>query len=309
MRGYQRALTVAVCLALAASLSACGKKAGLRLNLKPGDTVTFEVRSDLKQTMGPMGEQKQQQVTKVVYNVESVDAQGVATVKATTDLSGAAANMGAAMGGAGGMGDVLSDLKSVELTMELAPDGTVKSLTGMAPIVDKMVAATKKVMEDQLANLPAEAKAMMGDNMFAGVEKGLRNVMGDEAVRQQMQGMTDFYPPEPVDVGDTWVKEQTLTAPFPVKASTTYTVTARGAGVMNIDYTSKLSPNPDGGMDMGMVKVKMDLSGEQKGTVQVDEATGWIKSSSGTLNVNGELDAGVMKSPVKIEGTVYIQAL
>jgi uncharacterized protein DUF6263 len=298
-----------VCLCIAALLPACGSKVDLKLKLEPGMTRVITVTNDLKISAGPTPNQTQQSTQELRYEVESVGADGIATVKVTTNLP----NMDMMSGAMGGMApgaNPLADIGEIALSVQLGPDGKVHSVSGMDPVVEKAIAAMKEAVKEQLKDLPPEAMAAMGggslDGMIDKIAGGVKGQMGDEAMKSQLQNLTDFYPEGPVGKGDSWTRETTMSSPFPMKASTVYTVSAQGSGVTNIEYTSTFSPSANGGMDLGVMKMKMEISGQQTGTMQVDNATGWITAANGTIAIDGKMKMGPMDMPLKVEGTVYI---
>ncbi len=307
MHRVSRYLNLAlVCLCIAALLPACGSKVDLKLKLEPGITRVITVTNDLKISAGPTPNQTQQTTQELRYEIESVDADGIATVKVTTNLQ----NIDMMSGAFGGMvpdANPLADIGEITLSMQLGSDGKVHSVSGMVPVVEKLIAAMKEAIKEQLKDLPPEAMAAMGgaspDAMIDKIAGSVKKMAGDEAMQSQLQALTDFYPEGPVGKGDSWTRETTLTSPFPMKASTVYTVSAQGGGVTNIEYKATFSPS-EGGMDLGVMK--MEISGQQTGTMQVDNATGWITAANGTMAIDGKMKMGPMDMPLKVEGTIYI---
>ena len=90
--------------------------------------------------------------------------------------------------------------------------------------------------------------------------------------------------------------------------SNTYTVRAvhRVAGVLTDDA---------GPVELGTGKMSYDLKGEQSGTADVDEATGWTRSLTTTQTVGGSLRfqaaGGVpeVNNPITIQEKVTIEAV
>ena len=299
-----------ICLLLTALFSACSKPVDLKLRLQPGDKRVIEITNDLTTTVTAMGNtqtQPQKGVQRYTYEVQEVDATGVAKVKVTTDMGGMMEQFGGGMGGdMGPMGDSFGQIGEITLSMKLAPDGTVQSVEGMDVVADKVVTVLKDTMQKQMGSLPPEALANMGDmnSMFDGVKK----MMGDEAMKKQMQGMTGFYPDQPVSLGSTWTRTIPVGGPMPMNVDMTYTVAARGGGVMNVKFEGDIKTAPGGGMDLGFMKMDFQMSGTQSGTMQVDEATGWVTASSIQQSMEGSMKVMDMSMPMKTEGKIYIKS-
>jgi hypothetical protein len=89
----------------------------------------------------------------------------------------------------------------------------------------------------------------------------------------------------------------------------------RKAGVAVLAVESGIKSNLDAEpMDMGPVKLTMDISGEQSGTYELDESTGWIVSSRMTQNLSGDQiiesgPSGTMTIPMSMEMTVTLESL
>jgi hypothetical protein len=73
----------------------------------------------------------------------------------------------------------------------------------------------------------------------------------------------------------------------------------------NFEYKSDVSTDPSGDIDMGVMKYRIALSGSQSGTIQVDEASGWLTESSIDCNIEGTWEMGEGPEPFKVEGNVY----
>ena len=79
-----------------------------------------------------------------------------------------------------------------------------------------------------------------------------------------------------------------------MKLKNTYTLKARKDGVVTLDVASVIEPNPDAPpLKAGPMSISHSFSGKQKGTIELDAATGWIvggtlnRDVSGTVQVEG----------------------
>lgn len=184
-----------------------------------------------------------------------------------------------------------------ELRMEVTPAGKVKRLDGFQAIIDKVI--------DEL-NIPESPQR---DEII----NGLRKQFGDEAMRQSFEQMTAFYPDRPVDTGDSWHTDAAMNVGFPVIFETDYTLLSRKDGIADIDVVSRVRSDPNSeGIDMGMFSLTYNISGDQKGLIKMDEASGlpvksdFLHTFSGTVEVSGATDLEEKSWPTSTEGQVTI---
>ena len=92
-----------------------------------------------------------------------------------------------------------------------------------------------------------------------------------------------FLPGKPVAVGDEWNWDLAVTAPFPMDLKSRYRLAAIGAEVVRIEVRGTVAPGPgDGILEMGPMRMKVELEGTQSGWFEMDRATGWT--------LKGEID-------------------
>jgi hypothetical protein len=188
-------------------------------------------------------------------------------------------------------------LPGLGFRMTVTGDGAVKSVDGL----DEMLAEMLRRLD--VADGPARAN----------LQKVLTEQFGEAAMKQNMQNLFALYPPRPVAVGESWGRRLVVAKGFPLVIDGTYSVKSREGGVAEIALDAKVSPNADaGGVDLGTGKMTYELSGTQRGSAKVDEATGWTRSLvteqdvAGTLRFDtpGDRDTAIpitMKSKVVLE--------
>ena len=102
-----------------------------------------------------------------------------------------------------------------------------------------------------------------------------------------------------------------------MKLDSTYKLTARKEGTAVVTVSSKILPNKDAEpMEMPGMKMKMSwsLSGSQKGTMQIDERTGWTKEAEMVQEMSGTIRMEMARArkptvvPVEIKSTIRIRA-
>jgi hypothetical protein len=167
-----------------------------------------------------------------------------------------------------------SVLPGLSFRMTITPEGTVKSVDGL----DEMLAEIVRRLE--LPEGPAKASML----------KALTEQFGEAAMKQNLQNLFALYPPGPVAVGETWARKVAVTRGFPMVIDTTYTLKGRDAGVAEVAMDARLRPNADvAPIEMGTGKMSYALTGEQHGSAQVDEATGWTRALTTEQDVSGAL--------------------
>lgn len=122
-------------------------------------------------------------------------------------------------------------------------------------------------------------------------------------------------PTDPVSIGDSWT-DSTSMAGMPMSLETTYTLSSRQDGVAMIDVKSVIGAE-GATMEMGPMEMHVDLSGEQTGTMEVDEATGWTIRSrlegefSGFVTMEGMPGGGgiPMEIPMTVKSAVTVEPL
>ena len=149
----------------------------------------------------------------------------------------------------------------------------------------------------------------------AGAKEALKAQWGDKAMKQTLEQMTAIYPDKPVGVGDVWKKEVNLAGMFGMKLDSTYKLTARKEGTAVVAVSTKITP-VEGGKPMEIAGMKMTwkLTGTQKGTMRIDERTGWVKESDLAQDVSGTITMQMpgldepMVVPIELKSTIRLSA-
>jgi hypothetical protein len=280
-------------LAVALLVTACccaawaqDDKLELRLRLKQGEVYRLKttVEQKINQTVGANA-QATEQTFAVGYRmaVESVDAAGNMKVATTYDSvqfrqkgpSGAVEYDSAnppkqVPAGA----RAFAALAGLGFKSTVTPTGKVTAVEGL----DAMFAEMVRKLE-----LPEGPQK-------AAVQKALNEQFGEEAMKQNLQNVFALYPEKPVAVGESWRRRVVVAKGFPMVLEGAYTLKSRDGGVAHIDIKATLSPNEAAGpVELGTGKMSYDLKGEQSGTAEVDEATGWTRSLTTNQTVSGAL--------------------
>ena len=182
----------------------------------------------------------------------------------------------------------------------LTPRGDVTAIDGLEPMFDEMV---------HKLDLPA------GPQRDA-VRKALAEQFGAEAMKQSLQNMFSLYPEKPVAVGESWQRKLVIGRGFPAVIDATYTLKGRKDGVASVEIKASVSPNDAAGpVELGTGRMSYELKGEQSGTADVDEATGWTRRLAttqllgGTLRFQGGGGVPEAATPVTVHEKVTMEAV
>ena len=264
-------------------LAFCGcSKVDLKFQPKEGDSRAILVTSNTSTNMTMMGQNTDQsQTTSMAYtcDVESVGAAGEVAMKVTIDNADLG-DMGGMMGAMGGGGGNLSGsdigLSGSSFNMTVGSDGRVAELTGMGPVVEEAIRKVIDEMKKQFAQLQLPEAQLSG--VTDGMGSVMRRTFGDSAMREMMEDLMRIYPDAPLATGSSWQRGVVLThGPMPMVRSENWKLVSSKDGVATLEVTANLTPNTDAaGINMGMISISYEVSGQVNGTYEVDEATGWL---------------------------------
>jgi hypothetical protein len=302
------ALLVLVLLAAATAVAA--DKVELRLRLDEGKTyiMTMTAKQAITQTF--MGQEMAIDQTiqfAISFKSTKVDADGNTTVDVKYDS--------VAFEQDGPMGWIEYDsadppdeipmmargfagLVGRGFTMTVSPEGKVTDVKGVDKLFEEIV----------------ESMELPEGPMLDQMKESLKQQFGDEAMKQQMQQMLATLPEKPVGVGDSWSAESNLTGMLAMVIKNTWKVTSIKDGIVTLDGESTIEPAKDGEpMKMGPMSMKIDLTGSQKGTMELDEHSGFpLKAAinqdiSGTVTTSQPGSDEEMSIPMTIKSTITLE--
>ncbi len=286
------------------TLGSCSKDISLSLRLRKGETYRTRMTTDRNISQTIRGQRQDiEQTVGMAYTVvvEGVDADRVASVKATCDWvsfeqdwpvgkveydssNPPAAVHPLAMG--------YATLKGQSLSMRVAPDGHVEEI--------RAADAVRERMANRL-DLPPGA---MGD----ALKKSLRDQFGDGALKEMMGRMTAVLPDKTVTIGDSWTRTVTVHTQARVIVDSTWTLDSRRRGVAVISVSSTVKSDPEAApIEMGPRKLSYELSGTQEGTLELNQATGWIIRGKLTEQLSGKVSLGDMYGPISIQTVTTLE--
>lgn len=303
----RRVLTLAGILIIAALLASCGggdKKLDLRLRLEAGKSYGTKMVADqiITQTLGGQTQIMTQSIGMAyTYDVQGVETDGTMRVKVTYDWVRVAQD--------GPMGSFSYDSAHAPATipeaaraytalvgqgffLQLRPNGEIVDVQG----VDQMLAHMLDAM-----GVPAGSER---DEL----EASLRSQFGNEALKESFEKAALFYPDKPVAVGDSWSKDISLETGMPMVLATTWTLKARKDGVAVVETRSDVRRNPEAKpVEMAGMTIAYELSGEQSGSMELDEKTGWLLNGTMKQNLAGQISAMGMTWPMTVVSDIRFE--
>jgi hypothetical protein len=130
--------------------------------------------------------------------------------------------------------------------------------------------------------------------MKEALKVGIRQFINEEGIKEMTQSTVAIYPENPVGIGDSWRKTVVLTQGAAMTIENEYILKARKNGVSFIDVNSNIKSNPNAGpITMASAKISYDLSGKQKGMIELEESTGRIISSRINQDISGQIKVEV----------------
>ncbi|MEZ4920942.1 MAG: DUF6263 family protein [Saprospiraceae bacterium] len=161
-------------------------------------------------------------------------------------------------------------IKDHAFFFKLSPEGKITDFEGVESFWDKI----KDEMPDQKTA-----------DMVIGPMKAQFN---SETLAQSAEELWGFYPSKPIRVGKTW-ERKTVFGGFNLLKETTYTLKEQNESESLVTTLSKVGSEPGkpSEMDMGVIKIEFDLSGDSKASIRIDNKGKGILLMEENLNMDG----------------------
>lgn len=306
-QGYRAFIVAAACFAL---LAVCGSAAAaVRLELKLEKGKTYYERSVIDQKMTQTVMDQEQNIEHAIglaqkLDVLDVDDKGNMRLRYTytwtrfkqTGPMGTvdydSSQQPTAPGGAEGFAALIGE----GYLVRASPKGDVLDING----VEQFAEAVRK-------KLPPDTDTSSAGNPMAFL-------LSEDAIRETTESSLAVYPDEPVEQGASWAEKRTTRqGGLAMITDQKWTLQKRNGGVATIASISSLQPDPKAPpVDAQGMKIKIDVSGTQESTMQVDEKTGLIKTNRSHQVLKGKIGIGsapegpfdVMTIPVTFDTTI-----
>lgn len=268
-----------------------------RGDLKAGDMLYYQTTqsSDSEvRVMGQTQKSSQMQVMQLTYKAEKSDENGNTPMSVRINemqVSQINPQMTIEFDSEkedGGMFEsIFRPMVGHDMSFTLDSEGNFKDFSGSAQIFEEILGST---------DVP-------GMDM---VKSALEGQFGDDAMEKNFNTITRYVPNKSIKVGESWTRTDSTTQQTNLVVHSTLTLKKRSRGIAYIEVEGTLSSLKDAPpMDMGMMKIYYDLSGTQKGMVEVDEQTGLTQKSDlnmvlgGTMKMESDM-VGNMEMDLKV---------
>lgn len=302
---------IAICALLVWSCNPAGSTAG------SGDKVALEVKLEKgliykqlnkteqtsEQSIMGMSTKTSQTTEMYIKNeVLDVDAEGTATIKATYERM--KMEMDNSMSGKMSFdsdkmeGEVPMQYKGYmalvgrSIGFKIDKHGTVQEVSGVDSLFDSILASVG---------------GNEGGPEMSAMKTALKASFGDDAIKSMMQSASIMYPDVLIAEGDTWGKKVSSVGAMPLAIDITYKVDNIDDEKIVLSFEGKISTDKGKALDLGIVEMTMDLSGDYKGTSEIDRKTGLVLKSSIVQDMKGEMGAMGMKIPMSVDQKITIE--
>ncbi len=181
------------------------------------------------------------------------------------------------------LGKMFGCLIGKPFSMQIASDGSVKSVSGMDVIVDEMVKAAG----------PSDGQ------IAAQTAASMKQQFSDEAMKRMFEQSLKIYPPKAVKTGESWDAEQTYSASgMSTTSKTKYTLKEVKKNIAVVDFESTIEMKP---ATSGMGG---KLAGTQTGVIQIDVKTGMPVSSDAIQAIKGTVSTNGMDISMSIDSKI-----
>ena len=283
--GYKMCVITAACIVLGALCANAPAAVRLELKLDKGKTYYERSVSEQQVTQEVMGQQQTVHLSVGIgqkLDVLDVDGRGNVQIRYTyiwTSFKQAgpmpvdydSSQQTTSPSGAEGFAALLGQ----SYTVRLNPKGEVLDMNGVAEMA-------KAVRE----KLPPGTDLSSSGNPLA-------SLLDEESLRGLTESASAVYPDKLVNSGDSWARTRAIKQGMAMINETKWTLQGRQGGMATIQATSALKVDPnEPPLEMQGMAMKFDLSGNQEGTIQMEETTGLIRKQSGRQELKGQIKIG-----------------
>ena len=125
----------------------------------------------------------------------------------------------------------------------------------------------------------------------------------EDQIKQNFAQAFSIYPDKPVKVGDNWNKNLDKDMnQIKMSQNLTFTVKEINSSEVVLELAGKIASSM--GKDSTMPAMKMDLSGDEKGTMQMDRNTGLIRQG----NIDMDMKMSAMGKPMTMKVKTVIES-
>lgn len=279
MKIKRRVMTLCLVLAFCLIFTSCNITP--KNNLKKGDKYKIVLTNNQKETVTNSNTITSTTKEEYTYEVTDVDSKGNITISATIDRisinegSGTSAIVYDSKTNTDDSIPAYKIFKSIlnkKLVVKMDKNQKVLSVSGIDAIID-----------EELNNLNIK-----DETLKENIEKTLKNIIGDDAIKNSFQEVTTITPNKSFKVGDTWEDNQKNEKLFNLSVKTKYTLKSVEDNDLIVDADSTIKTDKNGTpMDILGAKLSLNLTGTQKGSFKIDKDNIFVKSGTITQKIKG----------------------
>lgn len=289
-------------LVLSIGMQAEAKKVKLQYQLKAGDQFRYEmtVKQDIAQEV--MGQSQTTTVnTSNTYELKVVDVTSAGVLNMTGALVAFDMSTSTPMGEMkyNSVTDtVVPDYaQSIAVTLNeiytfsVSPLGKITNATAPAGLVEKVT----KILETLGGGQMQIASAQAGAAATA------------EGFQKTMEALIMTFPEGGAELKQPWEEESNTNQMIAFKVRAKYELMSASKESNEIKMTAQITQDPNAPpMEMQGMNINYELLGAKEGTVQLDPATGLIKTSAAVTSISGtiSIDSPQLPSPMSIPMTI-----
>jgi Family of unknown function (DUF6263) len=296
----RRAITAALVVFLGLASQAPAQDVQLKWEFQKDKPIYQEMTTNTKQSMDVMGQKiDQNNMQRFVFSWTPKEqdkdknwiiAQKLEAVMMKTEIGGSPTEYDStapAAAGGNALGEFFKALVGSEFKLTISPDLKVIKIDGRDEFVSKLVRANPQM------------------------EAILKQILGDEALKQMADPAFAAIPPKPVKKGDTWEKKLVLNmGPIGTYDTTnTYTYDGKDGKLDKIKVDTKLKYAAPGAAAAGALPFKIKagtelVSKSATGTIYFDNEKHRLDHSDAKLNLEGKLDIDVGGTSTQVNLTM-----
>lgn len=125
---------------------------------------------------------------------------------------------------------------------------------------------------------------------FETIKEQVKTQFSNQTIEYVMRYFQYNYIEDSIEVGDFWMMTDTLYPNYGIISTMTYTLKEIKNNIAYLEIKSELRKDPNfKGIDMDMMHLNFNLSGQQEGLVLLDMTTGWIRKMSIAQRLTGKM--------------------
>jgi len=315
----------------------------LKLRLKPKQKHSLRIIEENKTFQKAEGQSLdiyQIKTTELEFEVETVDANSIASIKVTyLKLKEKDKSQGGQMeydstnpeiSTGNPFTSIYSSMIGQGFIMKVSPEGNILELTGIDEMYSKMA--------ERLANSEDEnMRKKLGDKAQRAIDETNKSYGSRakriEALKEKIKKLPWFterqfmellnnvvvpFAGKPISIGDSWQAGVMRLSIVPDEIKGTYTLKEKNQTFFIVDVNSKIDIDnvTVPGMGSPQVQTKVSLKGSYEGSLKIEQASGWLNRKDATLKIAGEMKMAAnqqmpqgMTIPMSAESIITVEPI